>query len=132
MSPRQLLTALVLCSMLFSFSSAAQNIMNNPDFEKIENNKPLQWSTKTWAGSANFKISNEGRNGSKCLVISSEKGADASWQTFVKVKPFSKYKLAGWIKTESLEPTSGQGALINIHNMQEIKTKAVKGDAGWT
>ena len=107
-------------------------IMENSSFENIQDNKPVGWKEQTWGGDAKFEISDKGRDGGKCVVISSERGADASWKTSVKVKPFSKYKLAGWIKTEALELTTGSGAQLNIHNIQGIKTKAVKGNTDWT
>ncbi len=114
-----------------SICLGAGNIMENSSFENIVDNKPVGWQEHIWAGDAKFEVSDKGRDGGKCVVISSESGADASWETFVKVKPFSKYKLAGWIRTEGLEPGTGKGAQLNIHNMQNVKTVAIKDDNDW-
>lgn len=121
----------VLIVLVTSICSEAGNIIENSSFEKIVDNKPVGWSEHVWGGDAKFEISDKGRDGGKCIAISSENGGDASWKIFVKVKPFSKYKLAGWIKAEGLESGTGRGAQLNIHNMQQVKTEPIKGDTDW-
>ncbi len=70
-------------------------------------------------------------------MISSERGADASWSQTVPVKPHLDYRLTGWIKTENVRPAAGPmlGALLNVHELQDPKngaTRALKGDQDWT
>ncbi len=48
------------------------------------------------------------------------------------VEPFARYRLSGWIKTQDVEPGSGRGALLNLHNMQGVATPAVHGTQDWT
>ena len=38
------------------------------------------------------------------------------WSQVVNVRPFSRYKLTGWNKTENVRATSGRGALFNLHH----------------
>ena len=58
--------------------------------------------------------------------------ADAGWLGTIVVKPNTRYRLSGWIKTEDLDAGSGNGALFNVHNIQPLKTPAVKGTSDWT
>jgi alpha-N-arabinofuranosidase len=62
--------------------------------------------------------------------VSSANGADAAWHFRVPVKPYSKYVLSGWIKTQNVVPTTGLGALLNLHSREE-KSEAVSGTSDW-
>jgi alpha-N-arabinofuranosidase len=57
-------------------------------------------------------------------------GADAAWTTTVTVKPNTFYRLSGWIKTQDVR--GAVGALLNIQNVQEVKTAALSGIRDWT
>jgi len=89
------------------------------------------WSPHEWHGEGQFHRECEGRTGNTCLSISSETGADFSWETFVDVKPFSRYRLSGWIRTQDVALSSGKGALFNVHGL-DIRTEAVTGNQNWT
>jgi len=65
-------------------------------------------------------------------MIASEKGADASWLARVPIRPYSRYRLSGWIRTENLAAETGRGALINIHGNEAWRTPAVSGTQDWT
>lgn len=110
----------------------AQNLLPNPSFEQAEGNRPAGWRTYTWAGKATFEYATGGRTGDRCLVISSQEGADAAWYCQVPVEPYARYRLRGWIKTENLERKNGRGALLNLHDMQPLATRAVTGTRDWT
>jgi len=126
---------LYLASISFIFMAAVmsngENLIKNPSFEEIDDGKPIHWQQDTWRGKAEFEVSDQGRNGGKCLLLSSQGGADAASFTIAEVEPFSTYKLSGWIKTENVKPTTGVGAAFNIHNIQQIKMKPVKGTSDW-
>jgi alpha-N-arabinofuranosidase len=109
-----------------------QNLIKNPSFEEAADNMPAGWKPQTWGGRAEFKYEQTGRTGSRCVMVSSEAGADAGWQTAAEVKPFSQYKLTGWIKTENVVATTGRGALLNMHNIQPLQTRALTGNNDWT
>jgi hypothetical protein len=49
--------------------------------------------------------------GGACAFPSTE-GAVAYFQTDVALKPFSKYRLSGWVKTQDLSAAKGEGARI--------------------
>jgi len=107
----------------------------NPSFEKGTKDKPAGWEKTTYGGKGEFKYVEGGRTGKKCVMLSSTNGADIGWLTSVGVKPNSQYKLTGWIKTENVQSTGerqAKGALLNLHNIQPLQTKAVTGTKDWT
>jgi len=110
--------------------AAANNALPNPSFEEAD--KPTGWEAKTWNGEGTFACEKDGRNGGRCVWISSEKGGDLSWFATVPVKPFARYRLSGWIKTKNVKLKGGEGALLNVHEMRGAKTTAVKGSKDWT
>ena len=87
------------------------------------------WKKVTYSGTAEFSVSGNGRSGG-CVVISSEKGADASWSFDAPVEAKAFYRLSGWVKTEGVK--GAMGALFNVHQVAGSTTKAVTGDSGWT
>jgi alpha-L-arabinofuranosidase len=90
------------------------------------------WQSRAWCARENARWSDHalGRAGKPCLSISSEPGADAAWTATVAVRPNAFYKLSGWIKTKNVRGATG--ALLNIQNMQEVRTEAVQGTSDWT
>jgi alpha-N-arabinofuranosidase len=125
-------TATLLPLLLASLAFAGENLLPNPGFEETDADGPAAWRPTTWQGEGDFRHERAGRNGSHCLVISSERGGDLSWFTEVEVEPRSVYRLTGWVRTEGLEPTSGVGALLNVHTLAGARSDVVTGDAGWT
>jgi len=109
-----------------------QGMIHNLSFEKAVKNKPAGWETRTYSGKGEFKYVEGGRTGKRAVCLSSESGADIGWLASVPVKPRSKYKLSGWIKTENVDAGSGKGALLNLHNIQPSQTRAVTGTKDWT
>ncbi|YCM45457.1 PVC-type heme-binding CxxCH protein [Verrucomicrobiaceae bacterium 227] len=86
-----------------------------------------QWRPTTYNGKASFKT-NEG-----IMHISSEKGADASYSTRIKVQPNTDYRLQARIRTQNIK--GAMGALLNVHELQgtnRVLTKALKGKNDWT
>jgi DUF1680 family protein/alpha-L-arabinofuranosidase len=107
-------------------------MIRNSSFEEAVNDKPAGWETRTYSGRGRFEYVEGGRTGKRAVCLSSEGGADIGWLTSVPVKPQSKYKLTGWIKTENVEAGTGKGALFNLHNIQPLQTPAVTGTKNWT
>ncbi|MBN1807325.1 MAG: glycoside hydrolase family 127 protein [Sedimentisphaerales bacterium] len=117
--------------------SAAQSItakgtIRNPSFEESVDDQPVGWRPQTYSGNAEFKYSSDYRTGDRSVMISSQNGADAGWLTTAIVKPYSRYRLSGWIKTENLDAGSSKGALLNLHNIQPLQTPALTGIKDWT
>jgi DUF1680 family protein len=106
-------------------------MMRNPSFENAVDDRPVAWESQTYSGRGRFEYAKDGRTGRRCVTIASTGGADAGWLTTVTVKPHTRYRLSGWIKTENVTG-SGRGALFNLHNIQPLQTPAVTGTKDWT
>jgi alpha-N-arabinofuranosidase len=116
-----------------SLAWAAETIaIPNASFEDAQADKPAGWTTKSWNGEPAFEYAAIGHTGAHSVSVASEKGADAAWQAVVPVKPFSRYRLSGWIKTENVVATTGRGALINAHAIEGAQTPALTGTHDWT
>ena len=141
------LALFVACGLLLSFVSCrtggpqagdelagVTQFVANGSFEEMDGDNPKGWSPRSWqrGGGAEFSVEPSGRSGGRSVMISSEKGADASWLASVPVKPYSRYKLSGWIKTQDLVPGTSRGALINIHGEEGWRTAPVAGTQDWT
>lgn len=108
------------------------NLVKTPSFETLEGSSPENWSRNTWSGRGQFGVADTGRTGSRSVWLASDGGADISWSQQVEVDPYGRYRLSAWIKTESLDRDTGRGALLNIHNLQSVRTNAVTGTSDWT
>ena len=110
------------------------------DLEYEESKKNLlenvNWKVFIHSGSGaqHLRPAKEGFKGGKCLKIESAKPTDTSWGGVVEVKPNTRYRLQGKIKTEGIKG-GGMGALFNVHELQSptrVATKALKGKNDWT
>ncbi len=128
---------------LARYESAAQpltpaGIIHNSSFEQGDNNKPTGWETRTYGGEGEFKYVigtgyvEAGHTGKRCVMLSSESGADIGWLISAPIKPRSQYRLSGWIKTENVVAGTGKGALLNLHNIPPLQTPSVTGTKDWT
>ncbi|MCS1410175.1 MAG: hypothetical protein M2R45_03364 [Verrucomicrobia subdivision 3 bacterium] len=111
------------------------NLLVNPSFEEGPADAPKGWQTHTYGGrgEASFSVTMVApfrRSGSRALKIESDRGADAGWRTEVAVKPNTEYRLSGWIMTRGVN--GAMGALLNVHSMQGVLTKALQKRNHWT
>ena len=106
----------------------------NGSFEETDGQNPKGWAPRSWQreGDAGFAVEPLGHTGGRSVAISSEKGADASWVATVAIRPYSRYRLSGWIKTENLVAGTGRGAQINVDGEEAWRTAAVTGTQDWT
>jgi len=135
MRTRRITTANVLalaCLAIGALQAPADNALPNASFEQAAGNRPELWTTATWGGSGRFAYADIGHTGGHSVLIEADKGGDLSWTISVPVEPYSTYRLSGWIKTENVTPSNGRGALFNIHNMQQVRTRALTGTNDWT
>ncbi len=114
------------------FAAIPAQAVANPSFEDMDGASPKGWVTRSWQQpDAAFAVETAGHTGGRSVSISSEKGADASWLADVAIRPYSRYKLSGWIKTENLVPGKSKGALIGIQGERAWQTPAVSGTKDW-
>ncbi|MES2474340.1 MAG: PVC-type heme-binding CxxCH protein [Verrucomicrobiota bacterium] len=112
-------------------SSATTNLIPDPGFEA---NKLGIWSLRPYVeerpGTAVLSVVADGRNGGNALKIVATSRADVGAGARMTVKPNTRYRLAGWVRTENLENKGGQGAMFNVHGSNA--TKGISGTTGWT
>ncbi len=120
------------CEESLAEPATPPGMIHNASFEQAVGDRPAGWRPQTYGGRAQLRYVEGGRTGQRCVMIASERGADAGWLTSVRVKPSSRYRLSAWIKTENVVAGSGTGALLNLHNLQPLKTPAVTGTTDWT
>jgi len=106
--------------------------MENPSFETVGTGSPAGWRRQRFQGQAEFGVDTTAHTGARSARIVAREAADVAWTTVVVVKPYSKYRLSGWIKTDAVQAGTGKGALLNIHNMQGVQSGAVTGSSDWT
>jgi alpha-L-arabinofuranosidase len=106
----------------------------NGSFEDLDGPLPAGWTTRSWQrdGDAVFAVETAGHSGARSVSISSRKGADASWVASVPIRPYSRYRLSGFIKTENLAAGTGRGAQININGEEAWRTAPLAGTLDWT
>jgi len=63
--------------------------------------------------------------------LASADGGDLSWGAVVVVRPYSRYRLTGWIRTEGVTATTGQGALFNLHGLEGARSEPLTGTHDW-
>ena len=91
------------------------------------------WWTNTWAGEAVFAADpGAGRTGGPALRVTSPSIADAGWLRTAYVKPNTRYRLSGWIRTKDLDPGTGMGAVISVRGRERIVTPPITGTTAWT
>lgn len=128
-----LIVALAAVTLLACRSQAPQTgVIPNAAFETVADGAPMGWTAQTWGGEGTLLPSDEGHDGSRCVMIRSEQGGDLGWTTELTVRPFSKYRFTGWIRTQDVDAASGMGALINLYSVSSGRTEPVIGTTDWT
>ncbi len=108
-------------------------LIPNASFEVDKGGNPAGWSTQRWSGEGQHAYSIIARTGQRSVSLQSKDGADISWGAIIPVKPWSRYRLTGWIKTAGVATKrGGRGALLNLHNIQPVATRALTGTNDWT
>lgn len=123
---------LALAVPVFAQTTAAPGAIVNASFEDAENGLPKGWRPVDWYKKGQLTVDETvARTGRRSVRISSTEGAVAYFQTDVALKPFSKYRLSGWVKTQDLSAAKGEGARINLEGL-DILTPPVSGTRDWT
>ncbi len=115
-----------------SLAAPPRVLLPSPSFEAARAGAAPGWVTRAWAGGdrCTWTVESPGRTGRRCVSIRSDAGADAAWTATVPVEPGAHYRLSGWIRTRRVR--GAVGALLNIQNLQQVRTARVRGDSGWT
>ena len=97
-------------------TAAPENLLKDPGFDGPGLG---DWSLRSYRvdapGSVEISISPGGRNGGTALKITSPTTADVGAGAEIPVKPNTRYRFGGWIRTENLKSSGGKGAMFNQH-----------------
>ena len=113
---------------------APKNLINNGNFESVDGALPVGWQVRTYSGRASHKVTDGGRNGGKCILIESEGGSDTSVHFDLDIDQNCDYLLTGWIRTEDFKLKGGQGAMLELHqlNGKQPMSRKLRGTNDWT
>ena len=109
--------SILLTSLLTALPATGENLVVNPSFNIVADDRPENWLRHNWHGPADFNMEDEGRVTGNSIRIDSTEGADASWYQLINIHPYARYRLSGWIKTENVHVIDGRGALLNVHGI---------------
>jgi len=113
-------------------AAAGAVLIPNASFEDVENGLPKGWRPNDWEEKAKLAVDETVfHSGRRSVRISSAEGSDAYFQTDVALRPYAKYRLSGWVKTENLVPGQSRGALFNLEGIN-VLTPAISGTRDWT
>lgn len=106
------------------------NLVPNPGFDGTDLGV---WSLRTYSAESpdtiELSVGPGGRNGGNALKIASPSRADVGAGATFAVKPGTRYRFSGWIRTEKMEKLNGLGALFNVH--EGTGSKAVGSARDW-
>ncbi|MDY5730648.1 MAG: phospholipid carrier-dependent glycosyltransferase [Eubacteriales bacterium] len=97
---------------------AAENLIQNADFELVENGLPQGFITDAYNHQANvsvFKSSDKAHSGTHSIYIKNSGKNDARFVQTVTVEPNSYYKLSGYILAGEIQ--DGKGANLSIEGV---------------
>ncbi len=105
--------------------------IQNPSAEITDGSVVKGWTSDTRARGAIHFYDNIAQNGTKSLFIQADRFTNGRWSTKVLLKPWSKYRFSGWIKTENLISQTGKGAGFRMDGL-DVEPKGFTGTTDWT
>lgn len=105
--------------------------IQNPSAEIVDGSVVAGWTSDVRSRGAVHFYDNIAKNGTKSLFIHADRFANGRWTTKVLLKPWSKYRFTGWVKTENLVSESGRGAGIRLEGL-DIESQGFTGTNDWT
>lgn len=107
-----------------------EGLIQNPSAEITEGSTVRGWTPEARARYATHFYDNVAHTGKKSLFIDAGRFTAGRWSTKVLLKPWSKYHLSGWVKTENLVSESGKGAGFRVDGMMTDST-GLSGTSDW-
>ena len=105
-------------------------VIQNPSVEITDGSVVNGWTYDARARNVIHFYDNVAHEGTKSLFIKADRFASGRWSTKVLLKPWSKYRFTGWIKTEDLISESGKGAGFRMDGLGFVPT-GFKGTNDW-
>ncbi len=105
--------------------------LRNGSAEDVVSSEVLFWTPESRRGGAVIFYDFDAKEGNKSLTIYSDNPSYGRWFNKVNLKPWSKYRFTGWVKTDNLVPGGKKGAGIRIDGMP-VETTGFNGTHDWT
>jgi alpha-N-arabinofuranosidase len=109
----------------------AYGVIQNPSAEVTDGSVVQGWTFDARARNVIHFYDNIAHQGTKSLFIKADRFASGRWSSKVLLKPYSKYRFTGWIKTENLVSSSGKGAGFRMDGL-DVEPKGFTGTNDWT
>jgi alpha-N-arabinofuranosidase len=109
----------------------SQGFIPNPSAEEMTLTVVKDWTPEASPRDAILFYDNISHEGKRSLSIHSDKPANGRWMTKVPLKPWSKYRFSGWIKTENVVAEKGKGAGFRFDAFR-INYPGLTGTNNWT
>jgi len=126
-------SALILAGCTVKESTEGGNkygVIENPSAELTDGSVIKGWTSDPRARSAVHFYDNVARSGTKSLFIQADRFANGRWSSKVLLKPWSKYRFTGWIKTENIISERGKGAGFRMDGL-EVEPVGFTGTNDW-
>ncbi len=105
--------------------------IQNPSAEMTEGSTITGWISEPRARYAVHFYDNIAHSGAKSLFIKADRFTNGRWSTKVLLKPWSKYRFSGWVKTENIITENGKGAGF-ILTGPDAESEGLTGTNDWT
>ena len=105
--------------------------IQNPSAEKTYGSVVEGWSFDERSRNAIHFYDNVAKDGTKSLFINADTYSSGRWTTKVLLKPWSKYRFSGWIKTENLVSANDAGAGFRMQGL-DVEPVGFTGTNDWT
>jgi alpha-N-arabinofuranosidase len=106
-------------------------VIQNPSAEITDGSVVKGWTSDPRARYAVQFYDNVARDGNKSLFIQADRFANGRWSCKVLLKPWSRYRFTGWIKTENIVAEKGKGAGFRMDGLSTEPT-GFTGTNDWT
>lgn len=104
----------------------------NGSAEKVVSDIVESWYYDSWENVNHF-YDNIAYDGNKSLLLFSSIPSYGSWRNKVNLKPWSHYRLTGYVKTHNLISDTGDGASISVQLTDaQYTAKSLSGTNEWT
>lgn len=91
------------------------------------------WEKEHWSRQENYATVPSENNNTEVLVLEADTLSRSRWYKKVNIKPYTTYKVTGYVKTEGVEgDRDGAGAGIGLERMEVGQDTIFVGDNDWT
>jgi len=106
-------------------------IIQNPSVEITDGSVVKGWTSDARARYVVQFYDNVAHHGRKSLFIQADRYTNGKWSSKVLLKPWSRYRFTGWIKTENITSQSGKGAGFRMDGL-DLSPVGFEGTNDWT